>query len=287
MNTIRMQSASTVSSRTPPRMGVVRPFINSIMRVPQDPGKNPQQNHLFAALPDTEFKRLLPHLELVQMKAGEILQEPGDGASYVYFPTTAVVSLVHILEDGATAETAVIGNEGMVGISLLLGGSMASHAVVNNPGCGYRIKAQLLKHEFDRAEQLFHVLLRYFQSLMTHTEQTAVCNRHHSVEQQFCRFLLTTLDRLACNSINMTHELIASILGVRREGISAAAGKLQRAGMIKYRRGVIKVLARTKLEHTACECYAVLKSELEDLLDDTSSGQSVAPLRPLSLSHSH
>lgn len=280
MDNIWTHSASTVSSSTPPRLGVIKPFHNRSVRN----GRDPMQNHLLAALPETEFARLLPNLELAQMKAGEILQEPGDGASYVYFPTTAVVSLVHILEDGSTAETAVIGNEGMLGISLLLGGAMASHAVVHNAGFGFRIKAAQLKREFEHADQLFHVLLRYFQSLMTHTEQTAVCNRHHSVEQQFCRFLLTTLDRLACNSINMTHEVIASILGVRREGISAAAGRLQNAGVIKYRRGSITVLVRDKLEHAACECYGVFKSELEDLLDDMSGGKAVTTPR---LSHAH
>jgi CRP-like cAMP-binding protein len=269
-------------------MGVVRHFISGAQRAKQDPLHEPlqdyRQNHLLAALPSAEFRRLLPNLELVQMKTGEILHEPGDDAIYVYFPTTAVVSLLHILEDGGTAETAVIGNEGMVGISLLLGGSMASHAVVQNAGSGYRIKAQLLKREFEHAQQLLHVLLRYFQSQMTHTEQTAVCNRHHSVEQQLCRLLLTTMDRLASNTISMTHELIANMLGVRREGISEAAANLQRAGMIKYQRGKIEVLARPKLEHSACECYAVLKSELEELLDDMSGRESVAPLR---LYHSH
>jgi CRP-like cAMP-binding protein len=203
---------------------------------------------------------------------------------YIYFPTTAIVALVYMLEDGSSAETALIGNEGMVGMSRLIGGSNPCHGIVQSAGSGYRIKASLLKKEFDQAGPVFHVLLRYLQTLITQSAQTAVCNRHHSVEQQLCRFLLTALDRLASNSISMTHELIASMLGVRREGVSEAAGNLQRAGIIKYSRGKIDVLARPKLEKTACECYAVLKSQLNDLLDDIPGQDSYPKLHQ---AHAH
>jgi len=239
------------------------PINNTIMRMPH----NPLQNQLLARLPEAEFDELLPHLELVPMPLGQVLHESGSSVSYVYFPTTAIVSLLYVLEDGATAETAVVGKEGMVGLSLLTGGeSTLNRAIVQNVGFGYRLKAQILKNKFDHGGCLFHIFLRYFQALITHVAQTAVCNRHHTVEQQLCRFLLQNLDRLPSNSITMTQELIATMLGVRREGITEAAGNLQRAGLIKYSRGQIEVLERPKLEVAACECYAVVKQEFDRLL---------------------
>jgi len=240
---------------------------------------SPNQNHLLAALPDAEFERLIPHLELVPMLLGETLYEPGGQLQYVYFPTTAIVSLLYSLESGSSAEIAGVGNEGILGISLFMGGDTTpSSAVVQTAGHGYRLKGKLLKEEFNRAGLLQHLLLRYTQALITQMAQTAACNRHHSIEQQLCRWLLSTLDRLPSNELIMTQELVACALGVRREGITEAAGNLQRAGIIRYRRGHIAVLERSGLEAGACECYAVVKKELDRLLSDVRYRQNTAAI---------
>jgi len=236
---------------------------------------SPNQNQLLAALPAAEFERLVPHLELVPMLLGDTLYEPGGQLQHVYFPTTAIVSLLCILESGASAEIAGVGNEGMLGISLFMGGDTTpSSAVVQTAGHGYRLKGRLLKEEFNRAGLMQRLLLRYTQALITQMFQTAACNRHHSIEQQLCRWLLMTLDRLPSNELIMTQELVAGALGVRREGITEAAGKLQRAGFIRYRRGHIAVLQRSGLEAGACECYAVVRKELDRLLSDVRYRQS-------------
>ena len=227
------------------------------------------QNHILAAFPHAEYDRLLPHLELIEMPLGEVLYESGEKLQHVYFPTTSIVSLQFVLEDGASAEIAVVGNEGILGISLFMGGDTTpSRAVVRSAGHGYRLKAALLQQEFNRAGPAMRLLLRYTQALITQMTQTAVCNRHHSVEQQLCRALLLSLDRLSTDSLVMTQELIANMLGVRREGVTEAAGNLQRAGLIRYSRGRIDVLNRPGLEKAVCECYAVVKVEFERLLSD-------------------
>ena len=238
------------------------------MAVPAPP--TPHQNHLLDALPAAEFDRLSPHLELVPMPLGEALYESGGRLQHVYFPTTSIVSLLYVFADGASAEIAVVGNEGVLGISLFMGGETTpSQAVVQSAGYGYRLEAQLLKQEFNRSKAALHLLLlRYTQALITQMAQTAVCNRHHSVEQQLCRWLLLSLDRLSSNEITMTQELIANMLGVRREGVTAAAGSLQRAGLIRYARGHIEVLDRARLEQEVCECYAVVKKEFDRLLSE-------------------
>jgi CRP-like cAMP-binding protein len=231
--------------------------------------RRPNPNHLLAALPAAEFERLASHLELVPLPLGELLYEPGVKLQYAYFPTTAIVSLRYVMETGASAETAGVGNEGVVGISLFMGGdTMPSSAVVQVAGHAYRLEGRLLQQEFGRTNLLRRLLLRYTQALITQMTQTAACNRHHSIEQQLCRWLLLTLDRLPSNELIITHEMVASILGVRREGITEAAGKLQRAGFIRYRRGHITVLERSGLETHACECYMVVKQELNRLLSD-------------------
>jgi CRP-like cAMP-binding protein len=228
---------------------------------------DPRQNHLLDALPPEDFARLEPHLELTPMKLGDVLYEPGVKLRYVYFPTTAIVSLLYVMEDGASAEIAIVGNEGILGISLFMGGDTTpSRAVVQSAGYGFRMKAELLKSEFERFGAAMHLLLRYTQALITQMAQTAVCNRHHSIDQQLCRWLLLSLDRLATNELTMTQELIANMLGVRREGVTAAAGKLQEAGLIEYRRGRITVLDRSGLEARSCECYQVVKTEIDRLL---------------------
>ena len=207
------------------------------------------------------------------MPLGEALYESGGHLHHVYFPTTSIVSLLYVLADGASAEIAVVGNEGILGISLFMGGETTpSRAVVQSAGYGYRLKAQLLKQEFNRAGPVLHLLLRYTQALITQMAQTAVCNRHHSVEQQLCRWLLLSLDRLSSDSLTMTQELIANMLGVRREGVTEAAGNLQRAGLIRYSRGRIEVLDRPGLEKAVCECYAVVKTEFDRLLSDIPRG---------------
>lgn len=229
--------------------------------------QSPHQNHLLNALPTSDFERLAPHLELIPLRLGDVLYEPGVRLRHVYFPTTSIVSLLYVMEDGASAEIAVVGNEGILGISLFMGGETTpSRAVVQSAGHGYRLKAQLLKDEFGRFGPLMHLLLRYTQALITQMAQTAVCNRHHSVDQQLCRWLLLSLDRLSSNELSMTQELIANMLGVRREGVTEAAGKLQDAGLIRYRRGKITVLDRPALEARACECYQVVRVEFDRLL---------------------
>jgi CRP-like cAMP-binding protein len=234
---------------------------------------HPKQNQLLAALPATEFDRLAPHLELVPMRLGEVLYESGGKLKFVYFPTNSVLSLLYVLENGASAEIALIGFEGILGISLFMGGETTpNRAVVQSAGHAYRLPAQLLKTEFNRAGPLLRLLLRYTQALITQMTQTAVCNRHHSIEQQLCRWLLSSLDRLPTSTLTMTQELIANMLGVRRGGVTLAAGKLQRAGLIRYNRGQIEVLDRPGLEKTACECYAVVKLEFDRLLTDIPHG---------------
>ena len=230
---------------------------------------SPQQNRLLAALPETEFKRLLPELELVSMPLGQVLYESGGRLRHLYFPTTSIVSLLYVMQDGASAEIAVVGNEGILGVSLFMGGETTpSRAIVQSAGHGYRLKANLLKEEFRRAGPVMDLLLRYTQALITQMAQTAVCNRHHSIEQQLCRWLLLSLDRLSTLELKMTQELIANMLGVRREGVTEAAGNLQRAGIIRYSRGRITVLSRERLEHAVCECYGVVKQEFDRLLSD-------------------
>jgi CRP-like cAMP-binding protein len=227
-------------------------------------------------MPATAFERVSPHLELVEMPLGQVLYESGGQLEHVYFPTTCIVSLLYVLENGASAEIAVVGNEGILGISLFMGGETTpSRAVVQSAGFGYRLKAPLLKQEFNRAGPVLRLLLRYTQALITQMTQTAVCNRHHSVEQQLCRWLLLSIDRLSSDSLNMTHELIANMLGVRREGVTASAGKLQRAGLIRYNRGRIDVLDRPGLEKAVCECYAVVKAEFDRLLSDIPRGDAL------------
>jgi len=238
---------------------------------------SPNQNHLLAALPAAAFERLAPQLELVPMLLGETLYEPGGQLQHVYFPTTAIVSLLYVMESGSSAEIAGVGNEGILGISLFMGGDTTpSSAVVRTAGHGYRLQGRLLKEEFNRGGLMQRLLLRYTQALVTQMFQTAACNRHHSIEQQLCRWLLLTLDRLPSNELIMTQELVANALGVRREGITEAAGNLQRAGVIRYRRGHIAVLERSGLEARACECYAVVKKELDRLLSDVRYRQSTS-----------
>ena len=237
---------------------------------------SPNQNYLLAALPAAEFERLAPHLELVPLPLGEILYEPGGQLQHAYFPTTAIVSLHYVMESGASAESAGVGNEGVVGMALFMGGgSTPSSAVVQTAGHAYRLAGGLLKQEFDRAGLVQRLLLRYTQALITQVTQTAACYRHHSVEQQLCRWLLLTLDRVPSHELVMTQELVAGMLGVRREGITEAAGKLQRAGFIRNRRGHIAVLERAGLETRACECYAVVKKELNRLLSDVRYRQGL------------
>jgi CRP-like cAMP-binding protein len=227
----------------------------------------PRQNHLLASLPASESERVYRQLELVPLPLGEVLYESGDQLAHVYFPTQAIVSLLYVMADGSSAEIAVVGNEGIIGIALFMGGqTMPNRAVVQSAGHAYRLEGQSLKEEFNRAGELQHLLLRYTQALLTQMSQTAVCNRHHSVDQQLCRWLLLSLDRLPSNELTMTQELIANMLGVRREGVTEAAGKLQRAGLIHYSRGKITVLDRPGLEARACECYQVVKTEFDRLL---------------------
>ena len=228
---------------------------------------SPKQNHLLDALPAADYARLLPHLELVPMPLGWAVYEAGGQMRYLYFPTTSIVSLLYVLENGASAEIAITGNEGLVGISLFMGGeSTPSRAVVQSKGNGYRLRASVLKTEFALGGSLQYLSLRYTQALITQMAQTAVCNRHHTLDQQLCRWLLLSLDRLPGNELMMTQELISNMLGVRREGVTAAAGKLQADGLVKYSRGHIVVLDRPKLEKRVCECYAVVKKEFDRLL---------------------
>jgi CRP-like cAMP-binding protein len=228
------------------------------------------KNHLLGALPNSVQARLIPHLESVQMPLGGVLYESGGSLSHVYFPATSIVSLLYVMENGSSAEIAVVGNEGIVGISLFMGGeSTPSRAVVQSAGYGFRLKSAMLKDEFNQAGPVLHLLLRYTQALITQMAQTAVCNRHHSLDQQLCRWLLLSLDRLAGDELLMTQELIANMLGVRREGVTESAMKLQHAGLIRYARGRISVLDRVGLERRTCECYAVVKREYDRLLPET------------------
>ena len=234
---------------------------------------SPNQNHLLAALPAVELESLTAHLELVPMRLGDMLYEPDAQLQHAYFPTTSIVSLHYVMESGASAETAGVGNEGVVGVSLFMGGDTTpSSAVVQTAGHAYRMERRVLKQEFNRAGSLQRLLLRYTQALITQMAQTAVCNRHHSVEQQLCRWLLLTVDRLPSTELVMTQDLVASMLGVRREGITEAAVKLQAAGYISYRRGHITVVNRDGLEDRVCECYAVVKREMDRLLTDVQQG---------------
>lgn len=233
------------------------------------PETNPRDNHLLDALPQEERDRLFPHLRLVSMPLGMVLYESGETLRHIYFPTDCIVSLLYVMKDGASAEIAVVGNEGAIGVALFMGGETTpSRAIVQSAGSAYRLPRKRLKLEFARHGQMLHVLLRYTQSLITQMAQTAVCNRHHSVNQQLCRWLLLSLDRLRSNELRMTQELIANMLGVRREGVTAAAGELQRAGVIRYSRGKITVLDRPKLEQLSCECYSVVKKETDRLLSN-------------------
>ena len=228
-------------------------------------------NKLLAALPDEICQRLEPHLELVPLKLGASVYEAGGKQPYVYFPTDSIVSLLYVMKDGASAEIAVVGNEGLVGVSLFMGGETTpSRAVVQSAGSAYRLRARVLKSEFEFGGALQHLLLRYTQALITQMAQTAVCNRHHSIEQQLCRWLLLSVDRLPTNVLTMTQDLIANMLGVRREGVTASAGKLQESGLIRYSRGRITILDRPKLEARVCECYAVVKKEFDRLLPEAN-----------------
>ena len=240
--------------------------------------QTPAQNHLLAALPAADYERLSAHLEWVELNAGDVLCESGSQLRHAYFPTTSIVSLLYITEDGASAEIAGVGQEGILGVALFTGGeTMPNLAMVQRPGHAYRLKSRILKDEFNRSGALQHLLLRYTQALITQMCQTAVCNRHHSVEQQLCRWLLLRLDRSPNNEVPMTQELIASGLGVRREGVTLAAGKLQQAELISYRRGCITVLDRAGLEKRACECYQTVKMEFDRLLPKAHAAQALEP----------
>ncbi|MGQ0835278.1 MAG: Crp/Fnr family transcriptional regulator [Gammaproteobacteria bacterium] len=235
--------------------------------MPRASPAHPADNHILGALPVAERERLFPHLKLVPMPLGMVLYESGDALRHIYFPTDSIISLLYVLQDGSSAEIAVVGNEGVIGVSLFMGGETTpSRAIVQSAGFAYRLTGKRLKIEFNRHGQMLDVLLRYTQSLITQMAQTAVCNRHHTVDQQLCRWLLLSLDRLPSDQLNMTQELIANMLGVRREGVTEAAGKLQKEGVIRYSRGRITVLNRRKLEHLSCECYAVVKKETDRLL---------------------
>ncbi|HTA66263.1 MAG TPA: Crp/Fnr family transcriptional regulator [Xanthomonadaceae bacterium] len=241
------------------------------------PSPDPNQNHLLAALPTAEFERLAARLEHFPLALGQTLYEPGGQMRHAYFPTSAIVSLHYVLESGASAEAAGVGNEGVVGVSLFMGGgSTSSSAVVQIAGDAYRLEARLLKEEFDRSGLMQRLLLRYTQALITQMSQAVACNRHHSLEQQLCRWLLLTADRAPSRELVVTQELVARMLGVRREGITEAAGKLQQAGFIRYRRGHIAVLDRSGLEARTCECYAVVRKELGRLLSDVRYRQDTA-----------
>ncbi len=240
--------------------------------------QSPTQNRLLAALAPAEFERLAPHLEPVELLLGDVLYESGGLLQHVYFPTTAILSLHYVMESGASSEIAGVGNEGVLGISLFMGGNTTpSRAVVQTGGLGYRLKAQVMMEEFRRAGLVQQLMLRYTQALITQVSQTAACNRHHSLVQQLCRWLLLTLDRMPTNELIMTQELVASMLGVRREGVTEAAGKLQEAGLIRYRRGHITVVERSGLESQVCECYAVVRKEFDRLLPDVRQRHDSIP----------
>ena len=238
---------------------------------------DPLQNHILGALPQLERERLFPHLKLVPLPLGMVVYESGAALRHIYFPTNSIVSLLYVMQDGASAEIAVVGNEGVIGVSLFMGGETTpSRAIVQSAGHAYRLTGARLKQEFNRHGELLHVLLRYTQSLLTQMSQTAVCNRHHTLDQQLCRWLLLSLDRLSGNRLDMTQELIANMLGVRREGVTDAAGKLQKLGVIRYSRGKITVLDRPQLERLSCECYGVVKRESDRLEAPNRRSVSVA-----------
>ena len=231
--------------------------------------RRPPENHLLAVLSDADWARLEPHLALIDMPLGQVVYESGDRLDHVYFPTSSIVSLLYVMEDGASAEIAIVGNEGLVGIALFMGGETTpSRAIVQSAGRAYRLPAAILKEEFRRGGALQRLLLRYTQALITQMAQTAVCNRHHSIDQQLCRWLLLSIDRLASNELEMTQDLIANMLGVRRAGVTEAALKLQDAGLIRYSHGHIELLNREGLEQRVCECYGVVKREFDRLLPD-------------------
>ncbi len=231
------------------------------------PPPSPLQNHILDALPPPERERLFPHLKLVELPLGTVLYESGDTLRHIYFPTDSIVSLLYVLANGASAEISIVGNEGAIGVALFMGGETTTNrAIVQSAGSAYRLTGRRLKQEFERHGDLLHILLRYTQALLTQMAQTAVCNRHHTVDQQLCRWLLLSLDRLSSDKLTMTQELIANMLGVRREGVTEAAGKLQNLGVIRYSRGHITVLDRPQLERLSCECYAVVKRESDRLL---------------------
>ena len=247
--------------------GAHKPQTRSDVHLPMPLNHDPRQNHLLAALSGEDYQRVSSQIKLVPLVLGEVLYESGSRQRAVYFPTTSIVSLLYMLADGASAEIAVVGNEGIIGVSLFMGGETTpSRAVVQSAGHAYRLPGKVLKEEFTRGDAMQHLLLRYTQALLTQMAQTAVCNRHHSLDQQLCRWLLLSLDRLAGDELVMTQELIANMLGVRREGVTEAAGHLQNAGLIKYSRGRITVLNRSGLEARTCECYAVVKKEFDRLL---------------------
>jgi CRP-like cAMP-binding protein len=244
-------------------------FQQNVEDWPMSNPQHPKQNHLLSVLPDAEWLRIEPHLVPVEMPLGQVVYESGDRLDHVYFPTTAIVSLLYVMEDGASAEIAIVGNEGLIGIALFMGGETTpSRAVVQSAGFAYRLDARLLKEEFHRAGPVQRLLLRYTQALITQMAQTAVCNRHHSIDQQLCRWLLLSIDRLPSNQLKMTQELIANMLGVRRPGVTEAATKLQDAGLIRYSYGHIEVLDRPGLENRVCECYGVVRREFDRLLPD-------------------
>jgi CRP-like cAMP-binding protein len=242
---------------------------------------DPRQNHLLAALPSHEYRRLAPDLESVPLEQGQVLYESGGALLHMYFPTTAIVALLYVLENGSSAEIAIVGNEGLLGVSLFMGGDTTpSRAVEQNAGHAYRVPAALLKEEFNRAGPVLRLLLRYTQALITQMTQTAVCNQHHAIEQQLCRWLLLSLERSPGDELVITQELIANMIGVRREGVTVAAGNLQRAGLISYTRGHIRILDRVGLEKAVCECYGVVKLEYDRLLNDIPRGDPEQVLGP-------
>jgi CRP-like cAMP-binding protein len=241
------------------------------------PSVSPLDNHILEALPQPERLRLFPHLKLVPMPLGKVLYESGATLRHIYFPTNSIVSLLYVMQDGSSAEIAVVGNDGALGVSLFMGGeTTTSRAIVQSAGRAYRLSGKLLEEEFSRHGELLHILLRYTQSLITQMSQTAVCNRHHSLDQQLCRWLLLSLDRLSSNELQMTQELISNMLGVRREGVTTAAGKLQKLGVIRYTRGKISVLDRPHLEKLSCECYRAVKKETDRLMAPQQLARSAA-----------
>jgi CRP-like cAMP-binding protein len=271
-------SARTKAAHEPTGQSRPGSAAASIRKLQPPPGRRlpahagPRRNQLLAALPSSDYERIEPHLELVKMSLGDVLYESGGRLRHVYFPTTSIVSLLYVMEDGASAEIAIVGNEGILGISLFMGGDTTpSRAVVQSAGEGYRLRASMIKAEFDRFGPTMNLLLRYTQALITQMAQTAVCNRHHSIDQQLCRWLLLSLDRLSSTQLVMTQELIANMLGVRREGVTVAAGNLQSAGLIRYQRGKITVLDRPGLEDRCCECYKVVKTEFDRLLPNPAT----------------